>query len=201
MEEHQSWENKTIQREYVLRTIHNIPSDMSVTDHNRMIGRINKLRAEKGLPRLPPVLEPQVSNAIQRLNKAGHKTRSSGFIGKNSPITALSRFKDYSIHTIEGYMGLDKPIRDIINKTGFAEVLNYDDYPLYVRKVNDIITTNRKKDDKITWMRVPWKTNPGAQSIIVLGHDDLTKVRDRFEAVVDIIIDYDTNQIIHKNIL
>lgn len=70
-------------------------------------------------------IEPQVRDAVMRLNKAGHTTNSSGFAGEGSLFAKLNDNKP--THTIDGFLKLtDKQISDI-NASGLGKVVRRDD--------------------------------------------------------------------------
>jgi hypothetical protein len=71
-------------------------------------------------------LEPQVKDAVERLNENGYITASSGFIG--SPEASLAIGFDGPLHTIDGFMGISKEQATTIKQSGLGEVSGLDNF-------------------------------------------------------------------------
>jgi hypothetical protein len=110
------------------------------------------LQRKKVLSRLKDgELEPQVKDAVERLNENGYITTSSGFIGHPSASMAIGF--DGPLHTIDGMMGLSKKQAKEVKKSRLGDVVGMDNFidgyqAIRVSGNNDLNEV-KKKFDKI----------------------------------------------------
>lgn len=91
---------------------------------------LSKLPKETEVTTLKPknaqTIEPQVREAVNRLNELGYETGSSGFVGVDSMLAKANN--NMPTHSIDGTLGLTKEQIDAINASGLGRAVQMDGF-------------------------------------------------------------------------
>lgn len=96
-------------------------------------------------------LEPQVKDAVEKLNEHGYITGSSGFVAH--PSAGLALGFDGPLHTIDGFMGISKEQANEVKQSGLGDVSGLDNFAEGYQAIRVAGDNNlgvvKKKFDKI----------------------------------------------------